>query len=418
MSVSEPVYQIIMRCQRRELEYAEMQGSLRLIVIIGALLFFAMAPFAPRLLGNMEFYAKADVYAAAPLLPGPTESLAQLVNRCRRPFPVSVGCAVFLRTRNFVARQSSAHGSDTAEPDCQIDRLPDELLVAVLSQVFPDQKTLIQSVPAVCQRWRRLCATRNVLPWLDLTSKAPRRNFAKERRAIIARGDSCDPARGKRYRFPRLVRLWLTILRFPKVRRIVAVEANDLELELVSAGFPELTTVVLVGGCSISWAGLAILAKGCPRLTRLDLSGSTLLYYPSRLKPARIAKQIGLPRFENLTNLNLSTHSHMTLLANECPKLAKLELRGCSYINEHDFAALAGRSPPLVQLILVDCQRLPNKGVEAVVASCADTLRSVDLTGSSGLMGHPITQTQIDLARRYPSIEFIDAGSTKEENLA
>eukprot|EP00873_Tetraselmis_striata_P007890 jgi/Tetstr1/428154/TSEL_018205.t1 len=142
-----------------------------------------------------------------------------------------------------------------------------------------------------------------------------------------------------------------------------AVRGPELRGLLTAA--PALTSLTLAGADDLGNEDLAVVARACPRLIRLDLTGCKRLTSDSAA-PA-------LARLRALQTLSLARCTRLsdTVLGNlrACSALSELSLARCALLTDDGLSALAAaRSARLTALDLSGCDRLTGHGVSRLAA--------------------------------------------------
>jgi len=165
----------------------------------------------------------------------------------------------------------------------------------------------------------------------------------------------------------------------------------------------ELTHVVLDGGryaCSVTDAGIAALARGNPRLTKLELklswtssvtdaSISTLVTNCTSLTHLTLKSSdvtdVGVQKLSQLRHLNLESArlvSASTL--HSCIQLESVVLRECYHVSDDGIKLMANHCRRLRHVDLAYCTYVSDDGVGALSAHC-DHLEYVDVTACYGV---------------------------------
>eukprot|EP00038_Savillea_parva_P003084 m.120817 g.120817 ORF g.120817 m.120817 type:complete len:621 (+) comp11067_c0_seq1:170-2032(+) len=155
----------------------------------------------------------------------------------------------------WIASGGGALPSDYTGP-APIDRIPNEVLAAILTQL--DTRTLLLSVPLVCRRWRRTCAmVPNVQLDMTFLSKDARL------RHVAARGKTSRWLGAIFALFPQVTSL--SLREFAKL--------TDEAVETVSRRCPHLRAVDFTCCHQLTRGAAVALALKCPHLTSVTFKG-------------------------------------------------------------------------------------------------------------------------------------------------
>ena len=178
---------------------------------------------------------------------------------------------------------------------------------------------------------------------------------------------------------------------------------SDSAIEQFVQMCPHLTDLDLGVCTQITNAGLGALER-CHELVKLDLTDCQQSTKTDIGGLVAMAK--GCP---HLTDLNLSGWTHITCdglraLGAQCPALTKLDLSCGASIGDDHLAALGGRCPHLTQLELKKCTLITHAGLALLGAGCL-RLTHLDLTKCK-----KITELGL-LGEACPNLTYLDLTS-------
>ena len=162
-----------------------------------------------------------------------------------------------MRTPNINRHGSKAHGMAHRPAGARaggwsspVDRLPDEVLARVFT--LCDSETLLTAVPAVCSRWRRVCAAERIAARLDLSFVYDVVNLNRWIQATVAR--------------------------FPAAVYLKGCEnLTDAAVVALAEGCNQLTSVDFSWCENLTDAAVVALVEGCNQLASVDFEGCVSL---------------------------------------------------------------------------------------------------------------------------------------------
>lgn len=258
------------------------------------------------------------------------------------------------------------------------DELPDELLLEIFSRL--DDRTLFESVPRVCRRWRRIsCDTPGVcMSVYSLLYGCSAWHLGRERTT----GRSSTSSRRKESR----AALWvhrndakgaaLAAELVTGFRHIVAVTVMDEMHERVAIAVikncPQLTSFC---GSNVTTDVILSLVRHSPRLTSVELS-----YAYNRLIDASVI-----------------------ILAQGCPRLTSIQLRSCGSVTDMSVVALARHCQFLTKVNFCQCDQVTDAGVIILAENCT-RLTEIDFSWCDLLTDGAV----VTLAKNCPCITTVD----------
>ncbi|KAH7537839.1 hypothetical protein FEM48_Zijuj03G0135700 [Ziziphus jujuba var. spinosa] len=209
--------------------------------------------------------------------------------------------------------------------------LSDEILLRILSKLPESQQRNHNSL--VCKRWLslqgRLVRSLKVLDWGFLQSGRLISRFPNLNRVDLLSGSLISDRKSSILLSQRQFSVHIGS-RFSPNRKVfqadlLPVEVVDRGLKVLAGGCPNLRKLVVIGASE--W-GLMDIAEECPTLLDLELHkcNDNVLRGIAACENLQVLKLVG--NVDGLYN-SLVSDIGLTILAQGCKRLVKLELRGC-----------------------------------------------------------------------------------------
>ncbi|KAM7504622.1 hypothetical protein LguiB_003526 [Lonicera macranthoides] len=206
--------------------------------------------------------------------------------------------------------------------------LSDELLLQILSKLPQSQRN---SNSLVSKRWLnlqgRLVRSLKLLDWNFLISGQLFSRFPNLIRVDLVHGCVVSPQNsGISFTHNKLVSFHVDSSEgFVSEKHVLSVDEVDLGLRILASGYPNLRRLVVIGASEM---GLLSVAEDCPTLQDLELHkcNDQVLRGIAAFQNLQILKLIG-----NIDGFygSLVSDIGLTILAQGCKRLVKLELSGC-----------------------------------------------------------------------------------------
>ncbi|KAK1261307.1 F-box protein [Acorus gramineus] len=258
----------------------------------------------------------------------------------------------------------------------------DELLLGILARV-PDSLTS-PSYSLVCRRWLslhgRLRRRLSLLEWTFLSSGRLGLRFPSLEEADLVPACFAPPPRARSgiVLSRRSISVPLDVLD----RRVLAWDAIDEGLHALARGCPNIRKLAVV---SASESGLASIASGCETLQELELHlcNDLSLKAISGCRNLQILKLIGA--VDGLYGGPGVSDVGLTIVAHGCKRLVKLEMSGCE--GSYDGIRAMGTCCPMLEELTISDHRM-DAGWIAALWFCGN-LKTLRLQGCKRIDADP-----------------------------
>ncbi|KAK3308364.1 uncharacterized protein B0T15DRAFT_106438 [Chaetomium strumarium] len=247
-----------------------------------------------------------------------------------------------------------------------IDRLPNELLIAIFARLNTPSDLL--NVMLVCKRWSRnavdllwhrpSCTTwkkhESICRTLALENPYfAYRDFVKRLNLSALAGRVNDGSVMPLAACTRVERLTLTGCANLTDLGVIALVSSSSRLYSLDVSMgPSSTTADVAFNDQISETSIYAIAKHCPRLQGLNVSGCRRISNESLIQLARNCRQIKRLKFNNCTQI---TDEAVLAFAENCPNILELDLHQCREIGNEPVSRVLTKGKSLRELHLANC---------------------------------------------------------------
>lgn len=275
--------------------------------------------------------------------------------------------------------------SKTLTPNSTADRtllLSDELLLRIFSKL-PDSQRNSNSL--VCKRWLtlqgRLVATLKVLDWNFVLSARLTHRFPNLTHVNLVPAAFSSPKNSSIVLSHRLVSLHVDSASLFGHHNLLPPQAVDAGLKTLAAGCPNLRSLAVAGA---SEAGLFTVGAECATLQELELQrcDDAVLRGVAACRNLQIVRLVGCVKgfYESVVS-----DIGLTILAQGCRRLVKLELVGCE--GSFDGVKAIGQCCVMLEELVVVEHRMDD-GWLAGVSFC-ENLKTLRIQSCRVIDGNP-----------------------------